>query len=398
MKRPEAGGLPEARQEPQASGDPIDRRRFLVMLGGAAVLAAAGSRTAAAKKGTGRPHAQPPTIPAEPPSSQVEAARALIGAAILAPSDWNTQPWSFEVDGAAMRLVADTRRALPVTDPERRGMMIALGAALENLLVAARAYGLRPAVTYFPHSGANGVVAEVTWSEGETQRDLGMSAAIPERRTNRRDYDGRAILPQSRAQLTAQVPEGLFLHWIDERDPMRDVADLVHDATREQVLDPRAQGERFTWMRFDGEEKKRLDGVPLDALELGGPSGWFASHTYNPKSRFLHFGAEGAAKQARSQVRSAGALALLCGPRREEAQWLMGGQAFERLALKATQLGLAHQVLAAPIQSDLHRAELLRAFAATGEDPLVLLRLGHSKPPKAVPRRPVAAVASFRNT
>src|SRR5439155_7494425 len=179
MKRTEAGGLPEARQEPQASGDPIDRRRFLVMLGGAAVLAAAGSRTAAAKKGAGRPHAPPSTIPAEPPASQVEAARALIGAAILAPSDWNTQPWSFEVDGAAMRLVADTRRALPVTDPERRGMMIALGAALENLLVAARAYGLRPAVTYFPHSGANGVVAEVTWSEGETQRDLGMSAAIP---------------------------------------------------------------------------------------------------------------------------------------------------------------------------------------------------------------------------
>ena len=395
MKRPETGGPRAAREVQEPVGDPIDRRRFLILMGGAAAVAAAGPRAAFAKKDA---NGKPPAAPADLPSSQVETARALIGAAILAPSDWNTQPWSFEVDGASIRLVADPQRALPVTDPERRGMMIALGAALENLLVAARAYGLHPAVAYFPHGGANGVVAEVTWSEGETQRDLGMSAAIPERRTNRREYDGRAILPQTRAQLSAQIPEGLFLHWIDDRDPMREVADLAHDAIREQILNPRAQTEQFAWMRFDDEAQKRRDGVPVDALELGGPSGWFAGRTYNPKSRFLHFGADGAAKQARSQVRSAGALALLCGPRREEAQWLMGGQAFERFALKATQLGLAHQALSAPIESDRHRGDLLRMFSAGGEDPLVLLRLGKAKPPKATPRRTVAAVSSFRNT
>src|SRR2546428_1129305 len=183
MSPSESGSPHAAPDAPRPMTDPMDRRRFLVVLGGAALFAASAPRAAWTKRDGGRERAQAPPLPAELPSSAVEVARALIGAAILAPSDWNTQPWSFEVDGAAMRLVADTRRALPVTDPERRGMMIALGAALENLLVAARAYGLRPAVTYFPHSGANGVVAEVTWSEGETQRDLGMSAAIPERRT-----------------------------------------------------------------------------------------------------------------------------------------------------------------------------------------------------------------------
>ena len=396
MNRPENRGSPAPREAPGTAGDPIDRRRFLVMMGGAAVFAAAGPRLASAAKDS--PRMWPLALPTELPTSQVEVARALIGAAILAPSDWNTQPWSFEVDGASIRLVADPKRALPAADPDRRGMMIALGAALENLLVAARAYGLRPAVAYFPHGGANNVVAEVVWREGETQRDTGMSAAIPERRTNRREYDGRAILPQVRAQLTAQIPEGLSLLWIDERDPLREAADLVHDAAREQVLDPRVQAEQFAWMRFDDEAEKRHDGIPVDALELGGPSGWFASHTYNPKSRFLHFGAEGAGKQARSQVRSCGALALLCGARREESQWLMAGQAFERLCLKATQLGVAHQALSAPIEAPHPRAELARLFGATGEEPLVLLRLGHAKPPNAVPRRPVATVASFRNT
>jgi len=396
MDPSEAGESPVARDALQLVPDSIDRRRFLFLIGGAAVFAAAGPGIAFGKKGAGR--SQAPPLPEALPTSTVEVARTLIGAAILAPSDWNSQPWSFEVDGASIRLVADVRRALPVTDPERRGMMIALGAALENLLVAARAYGLRPAVSYFPHAGANRVVAEVSWSEGEPQRDLGLSAAIPGRRTNRREFDGRAILPQNRAQLTAQIPEGLYLHWIDERDPMREVADLAHEATREQILDPRAQREQFAWMRFDDDARKRRDGVPVDALELGGPAGWFAGRTLNPRSWFLRFGAEGAAKQARSQVRSAGALALLCAPRHEEAQWLMGGQAFERFALKATQLGIAHQPLSAPIEVERHRGELLRIFDAAGEDPLVLLRLGRAKRPKAIPRRGVALVASFRNT
>ena len=396
MSRTEPGGSPPAGPVSGPVGDPIDLRRFLVLMGGAAV-AAVTPRAASAGKDTPARY-RVPALPSDLPTSQVEVARALIGAAILAPSDWNTQPWSFEVDGASIRIVADAQRAMTATDPERRGMMIALGAALENLLVAARAYGLRPGVAYFPHGGANGVVAEIAWRDGETQRDTGMMAAIPERRTNRREYDGRAILPQSRAQITAQIPETLALHWIDDRDLLRDAADLIHDATREQIMDPRIQAEQFSWMRFDDAAEKRRDGIPVDALELGGFSGWFASHTYNPESRFLHFGADGAAKQARSQVRSSGGLALLTGARREEAQWLMAGQAFERVALKATQLGVAHQAISAPIESERHRTALLRLFGAAGEDPLVLLRLGHAKPPQAIPRRTVATVASFRTT
>jgi hypothetical protein len=201
-----------------------------------------------------------------------------------------------------------------------------------------------------------------------------------------------------RAQLTAQVPEGFLLHWIDDRDALRDVADLAEDATHELIEDPRSEAEQFAWMRFDDDGKKRRDGIPVDSMELSGPSGWFASHTYNPESRFLHWGADAGGKQARSQIRSAGALALLCGPRHDEAQWLMGGQAFERFALKATQLGLAHQTLSAPIKSVHSRGELLKMFGATGEDPIAMVRLGHSKPPKPVPRRTVTMVASFRNT
>jgi len=74
----------------------------------------------------------------------------------------------------------------------------------------------------------------------------------------------------------------------------------------------------------------------------------------------------------------------------------MGGQAFERFALQATALDLALQPVSAPIERPRWRAPLLRAFDAPGEEPLMLLRLGHAKRPEPTPRRGVPLVATFR--
>ncbi len=377
-----------------------DRRRFLLAAGGAAVYCALGPALAAAEKlPDTRPGLQPWSLPGDLPANPVDAARALIGAAVLAPSDWNTQPWRFEVDGNLIRVVADARRALSVTDPERRGMMIGLGAALENMLIAARAWGQRPSVQYLPHEGARGVVAEVSWMGGEARRDRALFEAIPARRTNRRDFDERGIFPQNRSLLMAEAMEGLEFHWLDDPERMRSVADLAYEATRAQVGDGRAQAEQFSWMRFDGDEKRRGDGVPVGALELSGPAGWLAGRYFRPGSWFARFGTEYAAKQARSQVKSAGALLLVSAPRKDDTQCLLCGQSYERLALKATHLGIANQILSAPVEVARLRPDLRRAFRApAGNEPLLLVRLGHARTPEPAPRRAVSVVATFRNT
>jgi nitroreductase len=382
------------------SAPSLDRRRFLVLAGASAAYLALRPQLALARKvAIALPPIQPWALPADPPGNPIDLARALIGAAVLAPSHWNTQPWRFEVEGSAIRIVMDPQRALPMVDPDQRAMMVSLGAALENLLITARAYGLRPVVTYFPFKGARGVVADVSWTVGDLRRDQALFAAIPARRTNRRTYDGRGVLGQSRAQLSAQVPEELRLHWLDDRDPKRVVSDLAYEAVHAQVADRRMEKERFHWMRFgDDDARRRGDGITIDALELGGPARWIAGRYFAPKSRFLRFGAGSAAKQARESIRSSGALALLCSTGRSEAEWLTGGQAFERVALKATQLGLALQPIQEPIAVEKMRGELLHRFGAAGEHPLLLVRIGHAKRCAPSVRRGVASVASFRNS
>ncbi|HTR98092.1 MAG TPA: hypothetical protein VMH61_09325, partial [Candidatus Acidoferrales bacterium] len=338
------------------------------------------------------------------PEGALESARALIGASILAPSYWNSQPWRFEVDGTEIRLTLDGSRAMPLSDPELRFAQLSLGAALENLLIAARAWGAQPSVRYLPwglhpRAGAPFVAASVTWASGEPRRDRTLFEALPHRRSNPRHFDARPLTLPQRAALLAQVPGELNLHWIDDRADIRGVATIVHDATLARARDDATQAERARWLRLsDGDEARTGDGVTPDRLGLNGPLGWLAARTLHPHSRGFGWGTSSYAHEAEEGVHSSGALALLTAPQRQDATYLLGGQAYERLALQATTLGLAQQPLAAPIESELHRGALARAFGAAGEEPLLLVRLGRAHPVPPTSRRTVALVSTYRTS
>lgn len=383
----------------------LDRRRFLVVLGGAAALHALGPSWAFARKvARALPTLQPWSLPEVLPSGGLEAARAMIGAAILAPSHWNAQPWRFEVDGGELRVVLDATRTLPLDDPDQRFAQMSLGAALENLLVAARAWGQQPTVRYLPwgsapRAGASLVAASVSWATGEGVRDGALFAAIPNRRSNPHAYDGRAIPAEHRNRLLAQFGEEVRVHWLEDRSDRRAIGDLVHDAVELVQSDRRAQTERLRWLRdSDHEARRHGDGMTAERLGLGGPARWFAGRSLQPRSRFYSWGAASLAKDVRELVRGSGALALITLPARSPAGWILGGQAYERFALRAASLGLAQQPLSAPIQSERHRALIARRFQAEGEEPLLLVRLGFADAPTAMPRRGVAMVSTDRTS
>lgn len=382
----------------------LGRRRFLILLGGAATYTALAPRAGWAGKKLRKEDASVWTLPEALPANAIDAMRALIGAAILAPSYWNAQPWRFEVDPTELRLTLDASRTLPACDPDQGFAMLSLGAALENLLVAARAYGLQPTVQYLPFGtnvrhGTSLVVARVTWLPGDEPRDRVLFAALGSRRTNSDHYGGRTITMEHRAQLLAQVPEDLRLHWLDDRNEIHRVARIVRDATDAIASDKHAQAERFGWLRLsDGSARRTGDGVTPERMGLGGPIGWLAARALHPRSRLHGWGSGSWAHEAEDTVRSSGALALLSAPRRGEATSIVAGQTYERLALQATAFGLAQQPLTAPIESAKHRAVLATKFAASGEEPLLLVRLGHAKPPDPAPRRAVALVSTWRNS
>lgn len=404
MKGPLRGSR-AARTTPEFATIPLDRRRFLLLMGGAAAWTALSPSLGWAQR-LARIPLQTWSLPDAAPANPIEQARALIASAILAPSHWNAQPWRFELDGDILKLVLDPTRTLPSSDPDQRLAHVSLGAALENLLVAARAWGLQPVAQHLPwgltqrHS-APLVAASVRWQPGGVGRDRVLFGALGERRSNPREYDGRAITLQNRTQLLAQLFEGVHAHWLDDRGAIRRVSDLCHEASIATSADARLSEERMRWMRGDeGDARRRGDGVALERLGIDGVARWLAGRAQRPDAWLHDWASSAVARESRERVRSSGALLLITTRRADgDARWLLAGQSYERLALKAATLGIAQQPLSGPIESPRHREALLTRFGATSdEEPLLLVRLGHAKPVDPSPRRAVALVSTYRNS
>ncbi|MFN8588451.1 MAG: hypothetical protein U0704_11710 [Candidatus Eisenbacteria bacterium] len=398
----------DSRPEPGASDSrasfrtlTLDRRRFLVLMGGAAIATALPPALVRAARTAERTALQPWALPDVLPANDRDAVAALVGAAILAPSHWNSQPWRFEFDDTELRLVLDPGRLLPGCDPDQRFAHMSLGAALENLLVAARAWGQQPTVRHLPwglasRAGAPLVAATIAWQASDARRDRTLFAALTERRSNARTYDNRGLTMAQRAALHSQVPEEVRLHWLDDRAGISRVAQAVSDVVVASARDPRVRADHHTWLReSDGDARRRGDGVTVERLGYDGPLGWLAERGLRPGGHLRRFGRSWLGHETGELVRASGALALLTLPQRTDAGAILAGQAYERLALKATALGLAQQPLSAATQGEVGRERMARAFGVTGEEPLLLVRFGHAKPVAPAPRRAVALVTSW---
>src|SRR5260370_24902746 len=127
--------------------------------------------------------------------SPVEQLHFLLNYAVLAPSRHNAQPWLFHVQGNAVELFADRSRALPVTDPDGREMIISCGAALANLLIAVQHFGYAAIVEFYSTSDKPDLLAHITLAKGGVATEEGQTLfhAILQRRTNRQLFKERSV-------------------------------------------------------------------------------------------------------------------------------------------------------------------------------------------------------------
>ncbi|RYZ56230.1 MAG: Rv1355c family protein, partial [Sphingobacteriales bacterium] len=97
-----------------------------------------------------------------------EQLNQLVGAAILAPSGGNCQPWKFVYRGARLYIFHDLSASYSFLDFRSLGANIALGAAVENLRIKAASLGLKALVSYEPLSENNPLRAVVSFTPAAT--------------------------------------------------------------------------------------------------------------------------------------------------------------------------------------------------------------------------------------
>lgn len=302
---------------------------------------------------------------------------ALLQYAILAPSSHNTQPWMFAVSDDEIRVFVDRERWLRIADPDQRELYVSVGCALENLLVAAARYGYRTRVWYVSEDRADGLAAVVrfdTRGDRPDQRSA-LFEALPARQTNRRSYDDRPLARDVVTRLYAAIDDdGVQLSLVTEPETARRLQDLLIFAERTQFADPayrRELGESIGLGAFgDGWLKARMGGLIVRRLDVG----------------------RSAARRDAARLQSAPAMGLLTSLANDRGSQVRAGQAFERLALTATSMGVALQPMSAVLELPLTRAAVAELLPEE-VFPQHVFRLGYAqRERRRSPRRPLADV------
>ncbi len=246
----------------------LTRRKFLKGMGIASIAVAGGLVWRAADSGvlsTGQgPAYEPWTAWRETQGTQLN----LIRAAILASNPHNSQPWLFHLSDRQIDVFADMQRNLGTIDPFLREMTIGLGAALTNLLLAARAEGYEPELTLRPTGTDARHVAQVKLTSGVPEVSS-LYSAIPYRHTNRAAFDTtRAVSPEQLNRLgeLALGLDDVKVIWITDPRAVHYFCDQTLAATRAIIEDEQQSADSFAWQRSSWRElQEKRDGLTYDA-------------------------------------------------------------------------------------------------------------------------------------
>jgi hypothetical protein len=304
--------------------------------------------------------------------------RALVQVAALAPSSHNTQPWLFRLNDQAIELLADRTRALPVNDPEDRELTISCGCALFNLRVAAAAAGLGAEVHLLPDAADADLLARVCLtpaSGAQALADLG--PAMGRRRTYRERFADTAVdANQLRSLMEVVTMESASLTVLESDSQRDNAAALVAEGDAVQWANPSWRRELAAWMH----PRRRGDGLTLPALAIPVAQAIVRSFDMG----------HGVAAKDRQLADASPLLAVLSTEGDSAHDWLVAGQALQRLLLLGVRLGLQASYLNQPVQVAALRRSLQQLSSCTGHAQL-LLRIGvPTRALPAAPRRPLS--------
>lgn len=334
----------------------MDRRLFIRLAGGGAILAATASSLSACSS------ALPPEAIAawQGPGEQADVRRWLVGHALLAPHSHNLQSWLVDlgVPGEIM-LFIDRSRLLPETDPFSRQMMMSQGTFIELLDLAARQKGLRASIDLFPQ-GAFGPstvdarpTARIRLAPDASVQPEPLFAQIFRRRTNREAYEAREPDAAALKAIAASVqPHPVRVGFVGgaQAEALAQHRRIAKEAWRIELVTPRTVLESFRVLRVGPKEIARhRDGLSLNAplvRALDAVGLFDRSVAPGPDD----FATTSQIKDFNTKIDTTPAFFWLVTEGNDRDAQINSGRAYARAQLAATAAGLSMQPLSQALQ------------------------------------------------
>jgi hypothetical protein len=307
----------------------------------------------------------------------------------MAPSNYNSQPWRFRIDGSLLEIFADPRRQLHVVDGDRRAQIQSCGCALYNARVAVRVMGFEEEVTLMLADAEHpDLLATLVLGARHitTDDDHDLMRSILLRRTNRRAFEARPVPALSSDLLiSAAADEGVTMVRLDPSQKHA-IATLIDQADRMQYADPSFRAEIAQWLIPFGSSRR--DGIPFSEKEYGS----VFPFTMMRSLRSPHLGDELGEIEQRL-VEDSPAVFVIGTDSDDPVDWLRSGEALEAVLLRATNLGLSASFLNQVLESPGLRSNVAM-LAPTVRYPQMVFRLGvpEDRVHRIAPRRDVSEV------
>ena len=377
------------------------RRKFLKIAGSAGVIVAASGAGLGGFAATRRPEdALKPWQ--EAGSLYPDAMRRALSYAILAPNPHNRQPWIVDLKSEAEAvLTCDLERLIPHTDPFSRQIVIGLGCFLELFAMAAADSGQRAEVSVFPEGEPgdelNGrPIAHLSLVPDQGPSRDPLFAQTTKRHTNRKPYDASQTIPnEAMARLAAAgkggEQRGLSVATTGAMDRVAVLRRLTKEAMRTEFHTPQAHMESVRLMRIGKAEiEANPDGISLGRAFLEGLS-LIGMLTRDNLADDTSGAFEAGIEMSDAGAMSAMGFVWIVTAGNSRMQQIDAGRAYLRVALQATELGLAMQPMSQALQEyeemAVHYEEVHRLLAnAPGERVQMLARLGYAEDVGPAPR------------
>ncbi len=274
--------------------------------------------------------------------------QAIITAATFAPSGENCQPWRFVVEGNRIEVHMIAERDQSAYSWGQRASYVAIGAAVENMVIAASEKGKKTTVVFGPQG--DGPVAIVTVQDDGSVMPDPLVDAVQKRCTNRKPYKKTPLSAeiQSSLKLVPTVSPAHF-HLITDRSAIQRLA--TGASANERILfENRSLHDFFfghiNWTKEEDDQKSI--GFYIKTLELPPPAviGFELCREWKMQLFMNKLGISKIVSAINKKIYSSAAgIGSISIPDDTPESFFAAGRSLERVWLLATHLGLSVQPL-----------------------------------------------------
>jgi nitroreductase len=342
----------------------------------------------------------------------LDVLKNIIAEGALAPSGDNSQPWAFRIQGEKILVIMEPHKDNKFLNFRLSGTLVAVGAVLENMRVAAHCAELDMDMSLFPDDDPSHVALLSFFKSSRPDMNSGAISltAIRERVTTRGRYQDTPIPPDVRIILDTLANEGTKAraYFIENADDIRAVGHAMSEAEIAILENEELHHLLFSnvvWTEKD--EKSKRTGLFVKTLQMSPPQEFvfWICRSWNVMRLLGRLGFARFIAHQDAQIYSTASLYIaVIAPGVDRRDFVQAGMMMERLWLTATMHGLSVHPITTTlffgqrIESGemeglterhwdiLRRAyeSLLRIFRVKkGECPVLLLRVGYAPPPRA---------------